>query len=240
MGTSRGRRFGLPIQRTTEYKSTPSKPDDEALSGWVEALRKGDFRYRDQIIKSHMRLVLSIAREFSTPSREDDLSGEALLALTQAVEWSGPHLADGITQPSRLNDNNITPYIAATVRRFLRDFVATDRVVFIPSSSFRKKVKEGVIDANGDTTDMALFGVLSFTASFDDNIITPQAKKEEPSYEFKEVLEMSTRNKQEQEVINYRSKGFKYQEIADIMKLDLAKISRISSRVEARFNLLYA
>lgn len=247
------------LQDSLEYQEASHKPDDTELEAWVSALRAGDFSHRQQIIKSHMRFAMSIVSSFATPQRADDLVGEALCALTQAVEWCGPHLnEDGELCESRLHDNNITPYIASTIRRFLRDFIENDRAVYMPGRTFRKKAAAGEIDASGKNTDPVLVSVVSVrllvvaddhTMDSGDDVVhrrssipftTPEAKREEPSMEFIEALTLAVRTEDERKVIDLRKQGYKYREIAEQTGLSQSTVGVLNCSVEKRFDRLYA
>lgn len=254
------RSFSSPIQGDYDYANSPRKLDDEALSSLVQKLRDGDDSVKHSIIEGHMRLAMSIVAEFATPFRADDLVGEALLGLTQAVEWSGPHTIDGVDHPSRLHDNNITPYIASTIRRFLRDFISTDRSVFMPGRTFRAKAAAGEINPDGDNVDAAIVGVVRLQllviaedprAEGDGDGVpdrphlntpftVPQARQEEPSLEFSDALTLAVRTEDERRVIELRKQGFKYREIAEQIGLSLPRIGQLNAAVEERFNALYA
>lgn len=256
------RSFHSPLQGDHDYANSPRILDEKVLNDLVQRLRDGDLSVKTEIINGHMRLAMSIVAEFATPHRADDLVGEALLGLTQAVVWSGPHADPGNPDtilPSRLHDNNITPYIATTIRRYIRDFISTDRAVFMPGRTFRKKVADGEIDPNGDNSNPVLIAVVSIRllvleddprATFADNVeartvptipfTIPSARPEEPSVEFTDALQAAICTEDEKNVIERRKQGYKYREISEQIGLSIPRIGQINSTVEERFNKLYA
>jgi len=91
---------------------------------------------REKLILHHVRLACYIAGRYIKHYkwREDDLIGAALLGLIQAVDWV----------PERLKDNNITPYIAVTVRRHVTDFLQNDHVINVKRKEFKKRAQNGI------------------------------------------------------------------------------------------------
>lgn len=236
------------------------QPDDADLEAWVASLREGDLTYRDAIIKGHLRLARAIGKHYGKGIRDDDCIGEAFLALTQAVEWSGPHVdEDGNKKPSRLIDNNITPYICTTVRSFLSDFVAVDRVCGMPGRTFRDKAAKGEIsrDGNDGHAIVAVVSVMRLVMSDGrdwgeesgdyDNYdrrsfapyAVPTARQEEPSAEFNEALSLAIHTETERKIIDLRAQNYGYQEIGGIVGLGTTQVGRYIDRVEKRFSTLY-
>lgn len=114
----------------------PERLDDATIQKLCKQWRlSGCTKSRDEIIKSHTRLALYLAGQYikTNRRREDDLICQALLGVTQAVAWA----------PERMVDNNITPYIMATVKRFIRDFLEQDQLVTIERQAFKKMLESG-------------------------------------------------------------------------------------------------
>jgi len=114
----------------------PEQLDDATIQKLVAEYKETrSLVLRDQIIESHIRLAMGVVARFvgHNRRRKDDLISAALHGLTQAVEWA----------PDRLKDDNITPYIWATVMRFVRDFLSKDRVVTIERRAFKEMIESG-------------------------------------------------------------------------------------------------
>lgn len=222
----------------------------------IERYREsGDQRLRDVIIKSYIRLVLGMAGQYTRRAlhngnadfynRFEEMSGVACHALTQAVIWSGPHVdTDGNFQPSRLHDNNIEPYIKATVRGWLLDSIAESRTVSIPGKVYRRKLKTGEIDPEGKNTTSALRAVLALV-SFQDleddrSVIIPIARQEEPELAVEEFLQLAVHDERERRVIDLRREGHSYATIADLLGCSTSTIGKIVQLVERRFDQFYA
>ena len=100
----------------------------------VQRLRLGDRTVASLIIESNISVAKKIARYYSKwyPEKSDDITGAAFMGLTQAVTWAGN---------GRMYDNNIVPYIAKTVTRFIKDFLEADHLIKIPRSAFKEMIQ---------------------------------------------------------------------------------------------------
>lgn len=251
MGRYRQKRasFNANIQKSLAYKESPFKPNDAQLQEWVSMHRSGTKSFSQEIITAHMRLTMSIVSEFSTPQRAADLEGVALLALVQAVAWAAPHTdSDGILRASRLYTDDITPYICVTIRRFIREFIDSDRSVYMPGRTFRHKAAKGEINQDGENDGM-IAGVIRIVANIEGDKISedsdytysvPVAPETEVSPELKELIAKAIRTPQERLIVARRRDGYTYREIAEEMGCHISNVGRICKDVEARFELLYA
>jgi RNA polymerase sigma factor (sigma-70 family) len=100
----------------------------EDLEILVQQLRQGDQTVRATIIANHMRLAMSIVAKYvgRYPYLTDDMVGATMMGICQAVDWA----------PTRLYNNNITPYIYQTCERFIRDLIETRFAVNIPRKTY--------------------------------------------------------------------------------------------------------
>jgi DNA-directed RNA polymerase specialized sigma subunit len=227
----------------SEWRSAPM------LEEIIEAYREsGDEQTRDLIIRNYIALVIGMAGNYArrlnrhqnldVVDRTDELASVGLTALTQAVVWCGPHLnANGEFEPSRLHDNNIEPYIKSTVRSWIRRAIAEDRVLGMPGRTYRKKVADGI--------EVAAPHVYSIDEMQEEvskhGIYTiPLAKREHPSLEFEEALDLAILTDRERQVIDLRREGHTYASIADRLGLSTSLIGRIVAPVEERFLKIYA
>lgn len=100
----------------------------EELTPLVERLRQGDNSVKATIIGDHMRLCMSIVAKYAAryPYLVDDMVGAAMMGACQAVDWA----------PTRMYDNNITPYIYQTCERFIKETIEHRLVIYIPRRRF--------------------------------------------------------------------------------------------------------
>lgn len=109
----------------------PERASDEQIVKWTAVYRVSRCpNLKEKLIEGHMRLALNLAGRFMSSDlrRKDDLCQAALLGLTQAVVWA----------PDRLHNDNITPYIVATVISFIRKHLNKDNLIPIEKNAFRK------------------------------------------------------------------------------------------------------
>lgn len=226
------------FKQNREYSSLPVNLTAEVTQGWAAQLRLGNQGIKEKIIEGHIRLVIDLARCFARGFRLDDAEGVALLALVDAVDRA----------ETALTDDNITPYITAVVKSQLREFVASDRIVYMPRRSFDHAVKNGTINAEGNNSP-TIAGVMSNAVSLDEadpegegNIDTFIARTDEPSLEFKEALTYATRGNGDHaaDIINMRQEGHKYTTIAEKLGIKKSRVGAIVQSVETRFAQLYA
>lgn len=241
----RRRFFDSDLKCDLEYKELPRVTDPEILEQWVQTLRDGSLIHYQDIIKAHLRIIMSIVSEFASryPNKHLDLVGEASLGLTQAVALCGP-------PEFRLHDNNITPYITTSVRGALKDFVARDRVVYMPPRTFHKKAAAGEIKAEGNNPILANIRIVLADVPYvkDDalsavdskySFVYPVAKQEEPSIEFNEAVELAIQTETERKVIDLRAQGHTYKDIATILGCHTSRVGQIMQPIEERFNHFY-
>jgi RNA polymerase sigma factor (sigma-70 family) len=236
-----------------EYRNAPTRPEELVdLESWVAMYLAGSEAHRKLIIKAHLHLVASIARSMAKRYKRmfmlEDMTSEALLHLTQAVEDA----------KTALTDYAITPYITTSVRYRLKDFVAEDRNVFMPGRTFRHKAANGEINFEGDNLNSQIIGVVSITRAVresnmkeDDSggfirlnvgrpYFIPEAKPCEPSPEFQEALQLAIHTDQERRIIDLRAEGYGYTDFESVMGLKKSRIGQIVKRVEERFVRSYA
>jgi len=118
-GTYRG--FSRSIKCYFSDLKLPKQIEKEILEALVVRLKNGDQSAAVEIINGHIRLAIDIATRYSLLD-SDEIVSAAMYGVCQAVHWA----------PTRLKDLNITPYIVATVHRFISDSHSDDDVVHIP------------------------------------------------------------------------------------------------------------
>jgi len=106
-------------------KAPEPLPEDE-MKKLVSRYRSGDDSVRDAIIMHHIRLCYTIASRYS--GYNEDMFSAGLLGLV-----------DGVNKAKyRLKDNNITPYIALFIKRYIIDHVTKDHNVVVGRKSYKK------------------------------------------------------------------------------------------------------
>lgn len=118
-GTRRG--YSRSIKCYFSDLKLPKQIEPTALEALVIRLKNGDQSAAVEIINGHIRLAISIATRYSLRSG-DDIVSAAMYGVCQAVQWA----------PTRLKDLNITPYISATIHRFISDSHTEEDVVHFP------------------------------------------------------------------------------------------------------------
>lgn len=213
----------------TEFE-IPQRLDEATIQALTQQLRStGCQEARDAIIESHIRLAMGVVSKFvgANRRRQDDIISAALHGLTQAVEWA----------PERLRDNNITPYIWATVQRFIRDFLAQDQVVTIERREFKRR-----LEANGLHETVPYLYKIEASDSDEENFVeseykdvTPAVHDDTPGTELKE-LERHLHRQDETMVfiIDQLVAGYTMDEIGKSLGYSKQYISRLVAEIRGR------
>lgn len=93
--------------------------DSEVLTDMVSRYRAGDLTLRDELITCYYGLAMRIASQFARqhPEQSDDLIGEAMLALTRAVD-----LAQKV-----LYDDGLTSFVLYKLHYGLKEYIRVQR-----------------------------------------------------------------------------------------------------------------
>jgi len=175
----------------------------------VARLRQGDTSVASTITGNHMRLAMSIVAKYAHryPYLTDDMVGAAMMGICQAVDWA----------PTRLYDNNITPYIYQTCERFIRDLIEKRNVVNMPRETYQKLREEDafvplvqMINAIKDDED-------NYFDEYD--LITEQAARvvEENPILFEELVESLALSSRDRMVVNLLVEDYTQTEIAKLL-----------------------
>jgi len=133
--------------------------------------------------------------------------GAAMMGICQAVDWA----------PTRLYDNNITPYIYQTCERFIRDLIEKRNVVNMPRETYQKLREEDafvplvqMINAIKDDED-------NYFDEYD--LITEQAARvvEENPILFEELVESLALSSRDRMVVNLLVEDYTQTEIAKLL-----------------------
>jgi RNA polymerase sigma factor (sigma-70 family) len=112
---------------TVNYLQVNRLPDDE-VKELVKRLLAGDESAIPEIAECYIPFAMSIARGYAHdyPQRRSDIQGSALLGLTE-----------GVTRfMDKAYDENIVPYIARTIHRYIKDFIERDHTVRVPRRTY--------------------------------------------------------------------------------------------------------
>jgi len=190
-------------------KSSHDLSEKSDLSLLVERLRAGDRTVAELIIESNITVAKRIAKYYSKwyPDKSDDIRGAAFVGLTQAVTWA---------YEGRMYDNNIIPYIAKTVDRFIKDFLEKDHLIRIPRSAFREMIQR---------MEAIQFLPIAFPLhirnddeenSADEEIIEPAAPVDTDPLELMEFFDRLALTEFEKIVLTQKSEGRTLHEIAEM------------------------
>lgn len=120
-----------------DYEYLVDIPESE-LTQHVVKVKAGDKEAIGHVITAHIKLVHRVCARYiyKYPYKREDIISSGMLGLTQAVVWASQ---------GRLIDLQITPYIVATVKRFIKDFLETDHLIPIPRHAFKEFIEKMTI-----------------------------------------------------------------------------------------------
>lgn len=197
--------------------SLPTIADDQEQL--VKDLKNGKDT-SEQIIMSHLRLVMSIVAPIASrhPQHRADLESEALLATTRAVNRVK-------RAEYQLYDNNITPYISGCVKPALKRYIAKTHMIPIPSETISYNRRNGI------------------QTTFDRVMVTDvvcASKKHEVSLEVLELVEMCITNNAECKVVKMRLQGYTFDEISqELGFMNESRSRQIFNLFRHRFRYLW-
>jgi RNA polymerase sigma factor (sigma-70 family) len=189
----------------------------------VARLRQGDTSVSATITGNHMRLAMSIVAKYAHryPYLTDDMVGAAMMGICQAVEWA----------PTRLYDNNITPYIYQTCERFIRDLIEKRNVVNMPREMYQKLREEDafvplvqMINAIKDDED-------NYFDEYD--LITEQSARiiDENPILFEELIESLALSSRDKMIVNLLVEEYSQTEIAKLIGVSDEMIRLIRKQI---------
>lgn len=156
---------------------------------------------------------MSLVANFAHPKRTPDLIGVALLTLVESVKSAA----------TKLEDNNIIPWVAAHVNRRLKDYIQDDHVIRIPGRTLRSKAQ---------TNPMTLYKIQK-----NNNLV--QMKPDRPSIECIEILNRVVKSDLEKLYVEMRSQGNILQTIADAAGVSIGAIHKLKMELRERFYAEY-
>lgn len=190
----------------------PQRIDEKVLEQMVQALREGDSDQIQPIINGHIRLAVSLAARYAKREPESMVSA-ALFGLCQAVNWA----------PERLHDNNITPYIISTIRRYLYDNIKAFEVVHYPKGK-EAAIVEYCSDVNTD-----------YIYEGDDEVSGEITKVvyDDP-YLVDEVIGNLNLRKEEEQALRLKMEGMNHREIGERIGTSTRLVSYMFEKIALR------
>lgn len=232
----------LPIK----LDNLPNRLSNEELEKLVIKLKELKYKQRypefieirNEIVKSHMKLAVSIASRFGSLAKNhvDDLVGESFYILIKYTKMAA----------EKLTDNNITPYLISGLHGDLNKLITEGSIVYMPERTVRYYGEKG-----------RYFSLSKMP--FRITLLSNDPKKEEESENFKgsyiipetsdikiriesevmEVLDKVTTNFIEKRVIQLRSEEYTYKEIGPLVGLSTSAVALVVQDVERRFDKEY-
>lgn len=186
-------------------------PESE-LKVLVQRLRQGDNTVKSSIIEGHLGLAAQIVGRNVTVAENrrdtDDWVSEAFLAVCAAVDRAAENLVD----------DNITPYIIASIHSMLARFIAENRLIYVPYSTFR--LYQGTLQP-------------VMTESFVDYEI-----KTKNILEIQEIFDLACHTSTERKILDMRKRGYTDQEIGQAIGVHRMLIMRMRQTIEQRVRTL--
>jgi len=182
------------------------------LENLVIRLRQGDLSVANTIIQGHLRIASQIVGRYLTRSgllrKSNDLVSESFLAVAEAVSMA----------KENMYDNNITPYIIATVHSYLDRFLCNDHCVRVPDSTFRKyKGKRRPPSRSEDSTEQIA------EAGFLNSVI------------LRDMIDKACTGTVDREIVRLRLKGLSDREVGAILCYSPQRIAQLRTAIEKRF-----
>lgn len=212
--------------------SIPKMLSPERLAYLTGRLRSGEIVHdeREELARGFIRLALKIAASYAArrPQKGDDFASAALFGIAYAIE----------TAREKLEDDNITGWIIANIRRFLRQFYERDHIVRTPARTYHHKKTHGV--------EMVTTSVITM----DDREINAGANNRKASTyhrirnvsggysDLREILDKSARDEVDRDILKLRSQGYNDVEISSMTGISKSTINARRAEMETRFDRL--
>lgn len=221
---------------------------DEELSKVVEEYRitKSD-TLATKLIELHMPLANIEAARFwrSRPDKRDDIRSQAHVGVVQAIRWA----------PERMKDNNISPYVRVTIRRFVREFLEQDHLIPVPKDKWQEMVKALNLeemdphDADRAMRDLrsqflVLQGSLigpdgSFLEDFSQSLEPSIARTDPDAFTFREIQDLMHLSANERVILELRARGHTLEEIGAALDRRKSMMHKIIKDLQYRYILLW-
>ncbi len=198
--------------------------DAELLDCVIKLKKRSNEELITKLILHHRPLAFKIAGLISkrhAPSRAEDIRSAAMHGITQGVRWICPGF-------NRLEDYNITPYLASCCYSFISQFIEYDRVIRVPHSSLKKR--EDDFDGHAGIP-VFLVGQMRDDDGSGEELLASgsevQLSTAEPEALVKELMGKICKTETERRVLDLRMEGRSQKEIAFLVKLSYQRIAQI-------------
>lgn len=217
--------------------SIPEPLNNDTAIKLCEQYRNGQKDVRDALIEGHIYFAMWIVTHYvgRHSDRAEDLASSALFGLVQAVEWA----------PERMRDNNITAYIATTIRRHIRDFIEQDNMIRIPRKTYKKMIQDGLA-AGYDLKD-----IVPVIHIFDTQISEDEDEGVNDYYDLfepgvidqeeiiaKDLLDHLHLDVKEEQVVNSLVEGWTIRDIASQLGISKSSVYNVIKSIRERIKLL--
>lgn len=219
-------------------QNLPKQLDPSELGKLTELLCSGNKSVIEKLTLSHIRMVVNIARKLSYGRNVDEKVSVGLEGLVEAIDKFPKARASHEGE-----QKGITAYIAGYVRYKIKDYIAQDVIVNIPSRTQRsnkirppKTYSEGQIGSKINTgEDYLINDPIDW---FDQH----QSGVKDPRFniiEINEILKMICKNDLDKIIIKLRRRGFNDNEIAEKTGLGISMVQSLRKKLEQRFDELW-
>jgi hypothetical protein len=224
------------IQLTSEYNKLPERISKERLDAIVPFFRRIDVPvsakkdFEHEIIIGHLKLGVAIVLDFPficSSLEVDDLIAEMELAVTKAVRMA---------RRGALRDNNITGFIIAYIKHYIREELTRELystskpryVRYMRENNREYKIPKKIQileDYTKNSEDTALYYV-------------PTIEDDHSDIDVRDVLGRATNSKEETRLIELREYGYTVDEIVDVLQHSKSTINRMLAEIKAKFDKL--
>lgn len=213
--------------------SIPKQIPAERLAYLTARIRTGSITQaeREELGRGFIRLALKIAAGYAArrPEKGDDYASAALFGIAHALS----------TAQEKLTDDNITPWVIANIRRFIRKFYETDHIVRTPARTYAHHKSKG---SELTTTSVVTMDDREINAGANNRKVSTYHRVRNTVvggfHAFKELLTMSARDHHDREIIRLRSAGYTDVEIAEQLGISKSNVNSRRTEIEARFERL--
>lgn len=198
--------------------------DTELLDCVIKLKKRTNEELITKLILHHRPLAFKIAAIISKRhafSRSEDIRSAAMHGITQGVRWICPG-------HNRLEDYNITPYLASCCYSFISQFIEHDRVIRVPHSSLKKR--EDDFDGHAGIPVFLVGQMQEDDTSHIDILsegVEVQLSTAEPEALVKELMIKICKTDTERQVLDLRMEGRSQKEIAFLVKLSYQRVAQI-------------
>lgn len=206
--------------------------DAELLDCVIKLKRRTNEELIQKVILHHRPMAFKIAAIKSrqhASNRTEDIKSAAMYGLTQGVRWICPG-------HNRLEDYNISPYLASCCYSFISKFIEYDRVIRVPHSSLRWR--ESDFDGH-DGIPVLLVGQVRQDDDQHRDLLSEGAEVQQPTAEpqalVNELMGRICTNPTERKILDLRMEGRTEKEIAYLVGLCYQRVAQILLKIKQAY-----